>query len=108
MDTKALGEQMRRARKDRGLTSDSLSELCSVNSTYIRQLEAGMKTPSLPIFISICNNLRVSPTYLLAAELDGCDSFGIDALFELCKNATPKQLKMISSIVKSALDALEE
>ena len=47
MDKKELGRRVNIARKDRGLTSEKLSELCHINATYLRQIEAGKKSPSL-------------------------------------------------------------
>ena len=41
MDKKELGRRVNIARKDRGLTSEKLSELCHINATYLRQIEAG-------------------------------------------------------------------
>ena len=56
-----LGKRINLARKDRGLTAERLSELCSINATYLRQIEGGAKIPSLPVFIDLCNALEVSP-----------------------------------------------
>ena len=66
MDKKLLGRQINRARKDRNLTSEKLSEACNINATYLRQIEFGAKMPSLSVFISICRELKVSPSYLLS------------------------------------------
>ena len=65
METKGLGKRINMVRKDRGFTADRLSELCSINATYLRQIEGGTKVPSLPVFINICNALKISPDYLL-------------------------------------------
>ena len=54
MNKKAFGSRLRQARKDRGLTSEKLSELCNINATYLRQIEGGTKIPSLPVFVSLC------------------------------------------------------
>ena len=66
MGDKLLGRRINAARKDRGITSERLSELCNINDTYMRQIESGAKIPSLPVFVTICKELRVSPSYLLA------------------------------------------
>ena len=66
MDKKLLGKRINTARKERGWTSERLSEACNINSTYLRQIEAGTKVPSLQVFVLLCEALRVSPTYLLA------------------------------------------
>ena len=69
MDKKLLGRRINAARKDRGWTSEHLSEICNINATYLRQIESGAKTPSLQMFVSLCEALKVSPTYLLADSL---------------------------------------
>ena len=104
MDKKLLGRRINLARKDKGLTSEKLSEACNINATYLRQIEAGSRTPSLPIFISICEHLAVSPSYLLADQLNNDEASEMDILFELWRKATPKQIKMITSIIRSALE----
>ena len=70
MERKGLGKRINEVRKDRGFTADKLSELCNINATYLRQIEGGVKMPSLPVFIDICNSLRISPDYLLQDELE--------------------------------------
>lgn len=108
MDKKLLGRQINSARKDRNLTSEKLSEACNINATYLRQIESGAKMPSLPVFVSICRELKVSPSYLLSDILPDLEIKEMDALIELWQTATPKQIKIISAMVQSALDKLQE
>ena len=61
MDKKLLGKRINTARKDRGWTSERLSEACNINATYLRQIESGAKTPSLQVFVTLCSTLNVSP-----------------------------------------------
>ena len=93
MDKKLLGKRINTARKERGWTSERLSEACNINSTYLRQIEAGTKVPSLQVFVLLCEALRVSPTYVL---------------LELWQTATPKQIAMMSSMIRSALEASKD
>ena len=108
MDKKLLGKKLNLARRDLGITSEKLAEACELNATYIRQIEAGMKMPSLPVFATLCKELNVSPSYLLSDTLpDG--SFGeMDVLFDLWRNATPSQLNLITAMIKGALAWMEE
>ena len=69
LERKGLGKRINEVRTDRGFTADKLSELCNINATYLRQIEGGVKMPSLPVFIDICNALRISPDYLLQDEM---------------------------------------
>ena len=108
MDKKLLGKRINTARKERGWTSERLAEAYSINATYLRQIEAGTKIPSLPVFVSLCEALNVSPTYLLIEVLPQQGNQDMDALLELLQNATPKQLNMMVSMIRSALEASKE
>lgn len=108
MDKKLLGNKINISRKDKGLTSEKLSELCNINATYLRQIESGAKMPSLPVFISICRELKVSPSYLLADILSDPEIQEMDVLSELWEKASPKQIKMVNSMIRSALDNMED
>ena len=68
MEKNGLGKRINAVRKDRGLTADRLSEMCNINATYLRQIEGGVKMPSLSVFIDICKALKISPDYLLQDE----------------------------------------
>lgn len=108
MDKKLLGKKINISRKDKGLTSEKLSELCNINATYLRQIESGAKMPSLPVFISICRELKVSPSYLLADILSDPEIQEMDVFSELWEKASPKQIKMVNSMIRSALDNMED
>jgi transcriptional regulator with XRE-family HTH domain len=55
---RALGRQIKAARKARGVTQERLAELCGYDPTYISLLETGRRNPP---FLTICK---------LADELD--------------------------------------
>lgn len=108
MDKKALGKRMNIARKSCGLTSEGLSERCNVNATYIRQIEAGTKVPSLPVFVDICNALEISPTYLLTDMLGQNEMSHFDALSELWHDAEPDQIRIITAMLRTALEEIKK
>ena len=98
MDKKLLGKRINIARKERGWTSERLSEACNINATYLRQIESGAKVPSLQVFVLLCEALKVSPTYLLAEVLPSMELQNMDVLLELWQTATPRQIKMKAKI----------
>lgn len=106
MDKKQFGRKLNMARKDLGLTSEKLSELCNLNATYVRQIEAGTKVPSLPVFVTFCEVLKVSPSYLLSEVIESQGGKEMDVLYDLWNTATPSQIKVITAMVQSALDAV--
>ena len=56
----------------------------------------------------LCEALRVSPTYLLAEVLPSMEFSDMDVLWELWQTATPKQIAMMSSMIRSALEASKD
>ena len=107
MEREMLGRRINLARKDRRLTSEKLSELCNINATYLRQIEAGIKVPSLPVFVSICAALKTSPAFLLSDSLPTECLGGSDELLLLMEKATPSQQKLATAMLRAALEACE-
>lgn len=108
MDTKLMGRRINAARKDLGLTSEKLSELCGINATYLRQIEAGSKMPSLPMFALLCQKLKVTPSYLLPDILPEEEGREMESVLELWHRATPTQLRLINAMLQSALAVLAD
>ncbi len=108
MDEKGLGKRINMARKDRGFTADKLSELCNINATYLRQIEGGTKVPSLPVFVTICNALKVSPDYLLRDMMEDNEVSKIQELEKLWKNASPSQQEIAAAMIQAVLEHKEK
>lgn len=99
-----LGKRINFVRKDRGLTADKLSELCNINATYLRQIEGGVKLPSLPVFISICAALKISPDYLLRDSLPDNEVSTVHELEKLWESAAPSQQELATAMLRAALE----
>ena len=99
MNSLILGRNIYKARRDRGYTSDALSSLCDVTPAYLRQVEAGSKTPSLPLFVALCDQLKVSPSFLLNGVVDSAVDCSIDEIVALCKTAKPSELRLVSAMI---------
>ena len=108
MEEKGLGRRINIVRKDRGFTADKLSELCNINATYLRQIEGGTKVPSLPVFINICNTLKISPNYLLRDVLEDNEVSKIQKLTELWENTLPSQQEIAAVMIQAVLERKKE
>ena len=104
MDEKGVGKRINRVRKDRGFTADKLSELCNINATYLRQIEGGAKMPSLPVFIAICNALKISPVYLVHDVLVENEISRIKELTELWENTSPSEQEIATAMIRAVLE----
>lgn len=102
MDKKHLGRRINSARKDRGITSEKLAEACNVNPSYIRQIESGVKLPSLPLFVEICRALKVSPNYMLPDLVGGTEAEKLEKFEKIFLDAdpTPSQIEDLEGMVK--------
>ena len=103
MEENNFGKVLNSVRKERGLTAEKLAELCNINTVYLQQIEGGKKTPSLPVFISLCNALHISPDYLLQNELDNNELFSVKELEALWKSSSPSQIQLAAEIIKTVL-----
>ncbi len=108
MDKKLFGKRINVARKEQKMTGEKLAEACNINSTYLRQIEAGTKLPSLPVFVTLCQALKASPSYLLIDSLDDNEVHDMDTLFDLWKKATPSQIRMMTAMIQAALGSTED
>ena len=108
MDKKLFGKRINVARKEQKMTGDKLAEDCNISPTYLRQIEARTKLPSLPVFVTLCQALKASPSYLLIDSLDGNEARDMDTLFDLWKKATPSQIRMMTAMIQAALGSTED
>ncbi len=103
MDTLALGRRIHSARKQRGITSNQLAELCEVGPVHIRKIESGAKLPSISTFVEICNALHTSPQYLLQDSLEPNDfDLQLQLLGKIQELPVP-QAEMAKSLIDTML-----
>ncbi len=103
MDKHALGRRLRAARRERGLTAEQVAERVDVNATYLRQIEGVLKTPSLPVFVALCDALGASPGDLLRDQLPHTPPDGLHELEHLWSEATPSQRELAAAMLAAAL-----
>ena len=58
---KLVAENVKRIRKERGLTQEQLAELCETATSYIGLLETGKNVPKLSTIERIATALNVNP-----------------------------------------------
>jgi transcriptional regulator with XRE-family HTH domain len=63
-----LGERLKRARLERGLTLRKLAEEAKVSPGTIQKIEAGRLVPSIEIFVKVVKALRLRASQLLGEE----------------------------------------
>ena len=66
---KTLGKRIREAREKKYLSREQLAEMVELAPYYLGEIERDLKTPSLPVFVRICDALGVTADYLLRDNL---------------------------------------
>ena len=99
-----LGKRIGTARKDRGLTAQQLAEQLGTNAAYLRQIECGVKMPSVGLLVRICNALQVSPGYLLQSLLVENEVSEMRVLDRLWHNPPPSKQRMICTMLQALLE----
>ncbi|WP_081640346.1 helix-turn-helix transcriptional regulator [Eubacterium sp. 14-2] len=49
MEKRVFGQKINYIRKSQKITSEQLAEMCDVNAGHIRQIESGIRLPSLSV-----------------------------------------------------------
>lgn len=65
-DNKAVGEAIRKARKERGLSQDVLSGFAGIARTHLTMIENGDKQPNFETIWRIAVALNMKPSELVA------------------------------------------
>jgi len=60
MDRKAIGRKIEKLRKERGMSQLKLANEAGLSSSYIPDLEKGLKCPTVETLDNICYALRIS------------------------------------------------
>lgn len=103
MEKRVFGQKINYIRKSKKITSEQLAEMCDVNAGHIRQVEAGLRSPSLKLLVDICNNLKVSPEYLLSQDLYDLDSYDgtYSKIVEKINKLSPQQLDILDCLLEA-------
>lgn len=100
MEKRVFGQKINYIRKSQKITSEQLAEMCDVNAGHIRQIESGIRLPSLSVFIESCNSLKISPEYLLENELREYKQYDsvYKKIIEKMDKLSPQQLDLLDSL----------
>lgn len=65
----AMGKRIADRRAKLNIRQNILAERVGISNNHMSNIENGHERPSLEVFISICNTLRVTPDYLLLGSM---------------------------------------
>lgn len=64
-----MGQRIKIRRKELRIKQSELAEYLDISNNHMSSIENGRQKPSMDIFIKICEELKVTPDYLLLGSL---------------------------------------
>lgn len=108
MDNVILGKRIREARIKKKMTQEQLSEKAEIGAYYLGEVERGVKTPSLKVFVAIADALGVSADSLLRDSSD-CGNVCINnEITKMLDTLSPKQRSGAVSVLSAYIKALQQ
>lgn len=106
MDKLNLGDRIKLSRRKRNLTQEALAEKADVTPFYIGEIERGVKTPSLDVFIRLIEALDVSADYLLRDTVSTTNTLEDKAISRKLEKLTPRQRAAVMALIDTYIEYL--
>lgn len=93
-----MGIRIAKRRKHLGISQNLLAEKVGISNNHMSNIERGREKPSFDVLINLCNELQVTPDYLLMGSMypQGVPKNIVDSL-SLC---TKEDIALLGSIVE--------
>ena len=99
MDLKALGQNLRKCRKEQKLSQEKLAEAVGLSANYIGLIERGEKQPALDTLVNILNALDASADAILAGDLKYIRTRKKSAIEREFKNSVHENVAKIYAVI---------
>ncbi len=106
-DYVALGERIRKARKQKFLTQEQLAEACDLSTAHIGHIERGTRALSIESLITIANVLEVSTDYLLL-DVSVNSEKKLSTLLNSLSNIKADKFDKLYSVIKILAENIDE
>lgn len=93
-----IGHRLRQRRNELGLTREKMSELADIGAGYYGQLEVGTSQMSIDTLVKLSRSMHLPMEYILLGE--GWEPGDPNAVMDLLKQCTPRELKLAEDVVK--------
>ena len=94
-----VGERITELRNLRGITVNKLANLAGVSQSHLRDIELGIKNPTIETLSYICDGLRISISGFFDIEKNDISPF----LMSSIKLLNEEQQKLLSDFLESSL-----
>ena len=105
IDYKLIGERIKRARKEKGITQEAMAEKLDVSIGYVSQVERGITKISLDLLGAISSVLNCNiASFISESAVNSSDYMESEMLCEI-KKLDQKKKKYILNIIRMTNDS---
>lgn len=102
---KMVGNNLRKYRKELGLTQEGLAEKANISSSFYANIERGNKSMSIEVLCKLSAALGVSSDSLLYEEKD---TAALNSIIMLLRDRSPEEQEIVAAMTRSFLGELEK
>lgn len=106
-DYSALGERIRKARKEKNLTQEQLAEACDLSTAHIGHIERGTRALSIESLITISEALNISTDYLLLDVSNSTDR-KLSSILNAIDNVNNDKYNRLYSVIKILAENIDK
>ena len=106
MNFKQGGQEIKRIRKERGMTQEQLAEQTGIASNSISRMERGQLVPALPTLIDLCNALGTGTDAVLAAYIAADTPIRWTPLAEKMEGLDLEKQRKIETILRCLIETI--
>ena len=103
-----LGKRVKKLRKKKGISQETLSEIINTTPTYVSYIENGYRCMSLETLVILANALNVSADELLIDSLDNTIRVSNYEFSLLLDDCTEYEKRIIYDIIRSTKESLRQ
>lgn len=100
LDYTIIGERLKKARLEQGLTQENLAEKLDLSVAFLSRVERGNTHINLTRLSEICSLLNISEGDILNGSSSTSSDYMQSDFNELLKNCSPEKQKLIYNIAK--------
>lgn len=108
LDYQAIGVRIRRLRKERGLTQQTLAEISNQEPSNISHIERGATKLSLPTLVSVANALGVTVDELLCDSLPASRTVFQSEVDHILSDCSHLERKIITETIRTLKENLRK
>lgn len=94
-----IGERIKFYRYQKGLSTNKLANMSGISQSYLRDIELGMKNPTVEVVYLICQALEISMKEFFDEE--SIDAFSDDPLIQRIYQLSPEQREALLSFLNT-------